>query len=76
LGVVAGVVELEQVATLRGGELGLLAAEPAFCLGNCHAFAGAHADQVGFEFGDHAEHVKEESPDGVGWVVDAAAETQ
>ena len=57
-------------------ELGLLAAEPAFGLGDLHAFAGAGADEVGFEFGDHGQDVEHEPADGVGRVVDGAADAQ
>ena len=38
---------------LGGGELGLLAAEPALCLDGLRAPAGEGADEFGIEFGDH-----------------------
>ncbi len=49
--------------------------EPALGAGDGHPFAGAHADEVGVEVGDLAEHVEQESPAG-GWGVDAAAESE
>ena len=61
---------------LGGGELGLLAAELALVLGDLHAFAGAGADEIGFEFGDHGQDVEEEFSDGVGGVVDGSAEAR
>ena len=47
------------------GEFGWFAAEPAFGFGDLHAFAGAGADEVGFEFGDHGQDVEEQPADGV-----------
>ena len=57
-------------------EFGLFAAEPAFGFGDLHAFAGAGADEVGFEFGDHGQDVEEEPADGVGRVVDGSADAE
>lgn len=54
----------------------MLAAELALGLGDLHAFAGSGADEVGFEFGDHREHVEEEFTDGAGGVVDGSAEAE
>ena len=70
----ASLVERNEVFFLGRGELGLLAAELALGLGDLHAFAGAGADEVGFEFGDHGQDVEEEFADGVGGVVDGSAE--
>jgi len=72
----AGAVQLDEVLLLRRGELGLAAAELAGGLGDRHALPGAGADEVGFEFGDHAEDVEQESADGVGGVVDRSPEVQ
>lgn len=57
-------------------QFGLLAAKLALGLGDLHAFAGAGADEVGFEFGDHGQDVEEEFADGVGGVVDGSAEAE
>jgi hypothetical protein len=77
-GVLAAVVEGDEVFFLGLGELGVLAAELALGLGDLHAFAGAGAgaDEVGFEFGDHGQDVEEELADGVGGVVDGSAEAE
>ena len=58
------------------GELGLFAAQPALGLGDLHAFAGAGADEVGFEFGDHGQDVEQQPADGVGGVVDGSADAE
>lgn len=73
-GVLASLVEGDEVFFLGLGELELLAAE--FALGDLHAFAGAGADEVGFEFGDHNQDVEEELADGNGRVVDGSAEAE
>jgi hypothetical protein len=39
-GVLTSLVECDEALFLGGGELGLLAAELALCLGDLHAFAG------------------------------------
>ena len=57
-------------------EFGLFAAEPAFGLGDLHAFAGAGADEVGFEFGDHGQDVEEQPADRVGRVMDGSTDAQ
>lgn len=61
---------------LAFAEFGLFAAEPAFGFVDLHAFAGAGADEVGCEFGDHGQDVEEESADGVGGVVDGSADAE
>lgn len=57
-------------------EFGLFAAEPAFGFGDLHAFAGAGADEVGFEFGDHGPGLEKEPADRVGGVVDGSADAE
>jgi len=74
--VLACVVEAEEVGFLSGAELGLLPAEPTFGAGDLHPFAGAHAGEVGLELGHHGQHVEQEPADGVGGVVDGAAEVE
>lgn len=58
------------------GELGLFPTQAALCLGNGHAFPGPCPDQVCFEFGDHGQDIEEEPADGIGGVVDGAAEAE
>jgi hypothetical protein len=65
-GVLSAVVEGDEVFFLGRGELGLLAAELSLGRGDLHAFAGAGADEVRFEFGDHGQDVEEELADGFG----------
>jgi hypothetical protein len=72
----AGLVQCDQVSLLGLRQLGLLAPEPALGLGDGHALAGAHSDQVGFELCNRAEDVEQQPTDRVGRVVDAAAEVQ
>jgi hypothetical protein len=49
LRVAAQGMQLEQMLGLVRLQFGLLATEPALCLGNLHPFPAAHPDQVGFE---------------------------
>jgi len=44
-------VQIDQVGLLPGAELGLLALELAFGLGDGQAFAGARAQEVDLELG-------------------------
>jgi len=75
-GVGAGAVQLHEVLLLRGGELGLAAAELASGLGDRHAFPGAGTDEVGLELGHHAQDVEQQPADRVGGVVDRSPEVQ
>ena len=43
---------------------------------NCDFFSGPGADEVAFELGDHAKHVRQQPADGVRRVVGAAADGQ
>src|SRR5208337_1052985 len=61
-------------ACWRGCEFGLLAFELAFGAGDGHAFAGAEPEQVNFEFGEGGQDVEEHLAEGVGGVVDGAAD--
>jgi len=63
------------VGFLAGLELGLLAAESALGLGDGHAFAGAGAGEVGFELRDHRQRREQEPANGIGGVMDGAAES-
>ena len=68
--VVAGAVHAAQLAVLFFGELGFLAAQLALGARDFHAFAGAHADQVGFKLGEGGQDVEEHLSHGVRGVVD------
>ena len=61
---------------LSGIQFGLLAAQPAFGLGDLHALPGPEPDEVGLEFGDYGQHVEQQSSDGIGRVVDGTAEAE
>lgn len=63
----------DEVRFLLGADLGLLAAQAAFGLGDLHAFAGAHPDQIGLELGDHRQDVEQQPADRV---VHRAAEVE
>jgi hypothetical protein len=65
-----------QLALLPAGQLGLLAAQFAFGAGDGHAFAGAHPQQAGLEFGEGGQDVEEHLAHRVGGVVDLPAERQ
>lgn len=41
-----------------------------------HALPGPHLDQIGLEFGDHGQHVEQESADRIGGVVDRSTEAE
>lgn len=75
-GVLPSLIEGDELGFPAFGEFGLLATEPAFGLGDLHAFAHAGADQVGFEFGDHGQDVKEEPADRVRRVMHGSADAQ
>jgi D-serine deaminase-like pyridoxal phosphate-dependent protein len=76
LGVGAEVVQLEQMLGLVRLQLPLLAAQPAVGFGDLHPLPGPHPDQVGFELGDHGEHVEQQPAHRIGGVVDRAAEAE
>jgi len=57
-------------------QLRLLAAQPAVGFGDLHPLPGPHPDQVGFELGNHGEHVEQQPADRIGGVVDRAAEAE
>ena len=71
----AGAVQ-QEVRLLARGELGLLATQAALGVGDSDAFTRACADQVGFELGDHGQHVEQQSPDRIGRAVHRAAEVE
>jgi hypothetical protein len=50
--VLAAVHQRDEVRFLAAVELGLLATQPAFGLGDLHALAGAEPDQVGLDYVD------------------------
>jgi len=75
-GVVAGGVHSHQLGLLAGDEFGLAAFEPAAGAGDGHALTSAHLQQVGFELGEHRQHVEEHLRHRIGRVVDAPAQRQ
>ena len=72
----AGPVQRDEMRLLARCELGLLAAQATLGLGKLHALARARANQVGFELGDHGQHVEQEASDRVGRVVHRATEVE
>jgi hypothetical protein len=62
--------EEDAVGFLASVELGLLATQAAFGLGNFYALSGAQPDQVGLELSDHGEDVKQQAAERVGGVID------
>jgi hypothetical protein len=66
--VVAGFVQGDEVGFLASVQLGLLTPQPTFRIGNSHAFSAAKADEVGFELGDHGQHVEQQP---AGWAIGA-----
>jgi hypothetical protein len=70
LGVGAEVVQLEQMLGLVRLQLRLLAAQPTVGFGNLHPLPGPHPDQVGFELGNHREHIEQRPAHRIGGVVD------
>ena len=74
--VLVGVMQRDEMRFLARVELGLLAAQTAFGLGDLHALAGAHPDQVGLELGDHRQHVEQQPADGVGRIVHRRADAE
>jgi hypothetical protein len=69
-------VQLHQVRLLACRQLGLLAAQAALGLATGRPSRGAQLDQVGLEHGDHRQDVEQQTPDGVGGVVDGAGEVE
>jgi hypothetical protein len=64
------------VRLLDGAELGLLAAQTTFGLGDLHPLARAQPDQVGLELSDHRQDVEQQPPDRIGRVVHGGAERE
>jgi hypothetical protein len=75
-GVLAGAVELDEVGFLHRAELGLLAAQPSLGVGDAHALARARAHEVGFELGDHDQHVEQQPAHRIGRIVHGGAERE
>lgn len=57
-------------------EFGLLALEMPLGFGNLHSLTSPQPDEIGFEFGDHGENVEEQWSDGIGGIVDGAAQIE
>jgi hypothetical protein len=66
-------VHAAQLGLLLGRQLRSRALEPPICTGDGDSFAGAHAQQVDFEFGEGGQGVEEHLSHRVGRVVDLAA---
>ena len=58
------------------GQFGLLAAQLSLGAGDCHALAGGHADENGFELGEGGEDIEEHSSQRIARVVEGPAEGQ
>jgi len=69
-------VQLEEVLGLVWFQLRLLTSQPALGFGDLHPFSRAQADQIGLELRNHREHVEQEPSDGIGGVVNRAAEAE
>ena len=74
--VVSRLVQGDQVGFLAGVQLGLLAPQPTFGLGNFHAFSCPKADQVGFELCDHGQYIEQRSPHRIAGVVHHPVEAE
>ena len=55
-------------------QLGLLATQTPFGLGDLHPLSGAQPNQIGLELGDHREHVEQQPSDRVSRVVHVCPE--
>jgi len=75
-GVATGLPQRHEQGFLLATELGLLAAEPSFGFGDGHPFTGTGPGEVGLELGDHGQDGEQQPADGVGGVVDRAAEVE
>ena len=53
----------DQMSLLGGAEFGWLEPQSAFRVGDLHALPRPHPDEVRLEFGDHGQHVEQQSPD-------------
>jgi hypothetical protein len=62
------------VCFLAAVELGLLAPQSTFRLGDLHALAGTEPDQVRLKLRHHRQHVEQQPSDGIGGVVDRPAQ--
>jgi hypothetical protein len=70
LGVATGVVQLQQMLGLIRLQLRLLATQPTLRLRYFHPFPRVQSDQVGFELRHHRQHVGQQPPHRVGWIMD------
>ena len=68
-----GVVHLHEKFLLSVRQLRLFPTESPFRFRDLHAFARSGTNQIGFELGNHGEHVKQESSDRIIGVVDGFA---
>ena len=61
---------------LSVGQFGLFAAQIPPGVGDGHALAGAHADEIGFELGEGSEDIEEQLAHGIARVVEGPSEGQ
>jgi hypothetical protein len=59
-----------------GFSFGSFASQPALGFGDLHPFSGAQPDQIGLALRNHPEHVEQVPSDGIGGVVNPAAEAE
>ena len=59
-----------------GFSFGSFASQPGLGFGDLHPFSGAQPDQIGLGLRNHAEHVEQVPSDGIGGVVNPAAEAE
>lgn len=65
-----------EMCFLRFGELGLLSAELALCLGDGDPLTGACSYQICLEFGDHGQNIEKKLTHGIGGITDGAADAE
>ena len=59
-----------------GFSFGSFASQAALGFGDLHPFSGAQPDQIGLALRNHPEHVEQGPSDGIGGVVNPAAEAE
>ena len=69
-------MQLDEVSFLAWIELRRLPAQPALALGDLHSFPRPGTDEVGFELGNHRQHVEQQLAHRVGGVVHRPGDAQ
>ena len=75
-GILAGGMHAAEFPLLSVGKFGLFAARFPLGVGDGHALAGAHADEIGLELGEGGEGIEEHLSHGIARVVERPAEGQ